>query len=88
MCITRDTLPRVSEISIRELRNHGGDMVDRVAHGERMTVTRDGRPVALLVPLGREPLSVDVLIERWSQLPAMDPESLRRDVDAVIDPSL
>jgi antitoxin (DNA-binding transcriptional repressor) of toxin-antitoxin stability system len=53
-----------------------------------MTVTRDGRPVALLVPLGREPLSVDVLIERWSQLPAMDPESLRRDVDAVIDPSL
>jgi antitoxin (DNA-binding transcriptional repressor) of toxin-antitoxin stability system len=63
-------------------------MVDRVAHGERMTVTRDGRPVALLVPLGREPLSVDVLIERWSQLPAMDPDSLRRDIDAVIDPTL
>ena len=63
-------------------------MVDRVAHGERLTVTRDGKPVALLVPLGREPLSVGVLIERWSQLPAMDPESLRRDVDAVIEPSL
>ena len=78
----------MKEISIRELRNHGGDMVDRVAHGERMTVTRDGRPVALLVPLGREPLAVDVLIERWSQLPAMDPKSLRQDIDAVIDPSL
>ena len=63
-------------------------MVDRVAHGKQLTVTRDGKPVALLVPLGREPLSVDVLIERWSQLPAMDPQSLRRDIDAVIDPSL
>ncbi len=63
-------------------------MVDRVAHGERMTVTRDRKPVALLVPLGREPLSARVLLERWSQLPAMDPDSLRRDVDAVIDQSL
>jgi len=63
-------------------------MVDRVAHGERMTVTRDGRPVALLVPLEREPLSVDVLIERWSRLPAIDPEYLRRDIDAAIDSSL
>lgn len=63
-------------------------MVDRVAHGERMTVTRDGRPVALLVPLERAPLSVDVLIERWSRLPAMNPDALRRDIDAVIEPSL
>ncbi len=53
-----------------------------------MTVTRDGRPVALLVPLGREPLSVDVLIERWSRLSAMDPESLRLDIESVIDTSL
>jgi prevent-host-death family protein len=78
----------MTEISIRELRNHGGDMVDRVARGERMTVTRDGRPVALLVPLEREPLSGDVLIERWSRLSTMDPESLRRDIDAAIDSSL
>jgi antitoxin (DNA-binding transcriptional repressor) of toxin-antitoxin stability system len=63
-------------------------MVDRVAHGERMTVTRDGRPVALLVPLEREPLSASVLIERWSHLPTMDPDALRRDIDAVIDQSL
>ncbi len=31
----------------------------------------------------REPLSIEVLVERWSQLPAMDPESLRRDIDEV-----
>jgi len=78
----------VNEISIRDLRNHGGEMVDRVAHGERMTVTRDGKPVALLVPLGREPLSASVLIKRWSQLPEMDPGSLRRDIDTAIDQSL
>lgn len=78
----------MTEISIRDLRNHGGDMVDRVAHGERMTVTRGGRPVALLVPLGREPLSASVLLQRWSQLPEMDPELLRRDIDGVIDQSL
>ena len=60
-------------------------MVDRVAHGERMTVTRGGKPVALLVPLGREPLAVSRLLERWSKLPKMDPDSLRRDVDALIE---
>ena len=63
-------------------------MVDRIARGERMTVTRDGRPVARLVPLERQPLSVDVLIERWSRLPAMDPTSLRRAIDAALDSSL
>ena len=78
----------MTEISIRDLRNHGGDMVDRVAHGESMTVTRDGKPVALLVPLGRPPLSVKVLIERWAKLPAMDPILLRRDIDALVDTSL
>ena len=78
----------MDEISIRELGDHGDEIVDRVAHGERMTVTRCGRPVALLVSLDRDPLSVDVLIERWLRLPAMDLESLRRDIAAVIDSSL
>jgi len=63
-------------------------MVDRVAHGERMTVTRDGRPVAQLVPLARVPLTTGVLIERWAHLPAMDDDALRRDIDAHIDPGL
>jgi len=38
----------MAEVTIRELRNHGGDVVDRVAAGERLIVTRDGRPVAEL----------------------------------------
>ena len=33
----------MAEATIRELGNHGGEVVDRVAAGERLTVTRDGR---------------------------------------------
>ena len=76
------------EISIRELRNHGGEVIDRVALGEELVVTRDGRPVAQLRPLDRAPLAISVLVRRWAQLPPMDPETLRRDVDGTIDPAL
>ncbi|MCH9651881.1 MAG: type II toxin-antitoxin system prevent-host-death family antitoxin [Deltaproteobacteria bacterium] len=38
------------DITLRDLRNHGGDMVDRVLAGEGLTVTRAGRPVAELPP--------------------------------------
>ena len=75
----------MSEVSIRDLRNHGGEVTNRVEHGERLTVTRDGRRVAELRPLGRVPVNVSVLVERWSRLRRIDPESLRRDLDAVID---
>jgi prevent-host-death family protein len=75
----------MSEVSIRELRNHGGEVIERVVRGERLTVTRDGRQVAELRPLGRLPVKAGVLVERWSRLPRVDPERLRRDLDAVID---
>jgi prevent-host-death family protein len=78
----------VADVSIRDLRNHGGDVVDRVARGERFVVTRSGRPVAELRPLGVEALPVAELIRRRAHLPVVDPAVLRRDVDAVIDPSL
>jgi prevent-host-death family protein len=75
----------VSEVSIRDLRNHGGEVIDRVERGERLTVTRDGRRVAELRPLGRVPVNARVLVERWSRVPGIDPEGLRRDLDEVID---
>jgi prevent-host-death family protein len=76
------------EVSIRELRNHGGDVVDRVAAGERLTVTRSGKPVAELRPVGRPGVTAEVLLERWRRLPRVDPDRLREDVDEVLDPSL
>jgi prevent-host-death family protein len=78
----------MSEVTIRDLRNHGGEVIDRVERGERLTVTRDGRQVAELRPLGPLPVKADVLIERWSRLPRPDPERLRRDLDQVVDASL
>ena len=78
----------MAEISIRDLRNHGGEVIDRVALGEELTITRDGKPVAQLRPLEKPPVTVGVLLRRWARLPRMDPEALRRDVDAVLDPSL
>lgn len=78
----------MAEVSIRDLRNHGGDVVDRVARGERITVTRAGKPVAELRPIDRPPATLDVLLERWRHLPSIDFERFRRDIDELIDPSL
>jgi prevent-host-death family protein len=78
----------MAEVSIRELRNHGGEVIDRVVAGESLTVTRDGREVAELRPVGRRPLPAALLIARWSTLPDLDPADLRRDHDAIIDARL
>lgn len=76
------------EVSIRELRNHGGDVVDRAAKGERLTITRAGKPVAELRPLGPEPLPLEVILARRKHLPAVDPDQLRQDLDQILDPAL
>ena len=75
-------------VTIRDLRNHGGEVVDRVVAGERLTVTRDGRPVAELRPVRPRGMSSAALLERWRRLPALDAMMLRRDIDTVIDQSL
>ncbi len=75
----------MTDVSIRELRNHGGDVIERVVRGERVTITRGGRAVAELRPLQPPGPRTDVLVTRWSRLPAMSPGDLRRDVDAAID---
>lgn len=77
-----------SEVSIRELRNHGGDVVDRVAAGERLTITRSGKPVAELHPVRRPPLTTAVLLARRARLPQVEPDRLREDLDTAVDPSL
>lgn len=78
----------MSEITVRELRNRGGEVLDRVARGEALTVTRDGQAIAELRPLARRPLPAAVLVERWRRLPAVDPGKLRTDLDGVLDGSL
>jgi prevent-host-death family protein len=78
----------MSEATVRQLRNQGGEILDRVEAGEHITITRDGRAVARLEPLVRRPLSAATLIERFRRLPPLDPQALRTDVDAVLDQTL
>lgn len=72
---------------MREIRNHGGKVLDRVQRGERVIVTRDGQDVAELRPV-QGGLSAEALTARWRNLPPLDFESLRRDTDEVFDPDL
>lgn len=75
-------------VSIRDLRNRGGEVVDRVEAGDRVTVTRDGRPVAELRPIRSRGLSAAVLLRRWRNVPPVNHDALRRDIDTVIDQRL
>lgn len=78
----------MSKVSIRDLRNHGGEVVNRAARGEQITITRSGRAVAELRGLAREPLSAEELIARRRNLPPLDYEAMRAELDAIVDPSL
>jgi prevent-host-death family protein len=76
------------EVTVRDLRNRGGEVLDLVAAGEEIQVTRDGRPVAVLTPTPRQPLPLDVLLARWRRLRPVDPVRFRRDIDELFDTSL
>jgi prevent-host-death family protein len=78
----------VDEVTIRELRNHGGDVLNRVEQGESLIITRAGVPVGELRPVPRPRLSATSLLARWRAVPAVDATAFRADVDAILDPTL
>ncbi len=78
----------MDEVTIRDLRNHGGDVLHRVEQGETLLITRAGVPVGELRPVPRPRLSATSLLARWRAVPVIDADALRADVDAVLDPSL
>jgi prevent-host-death family protein len=75
-------------VSVRDLRNRGGEVLARVQHGETLTITSDGTPVAELRPLPRRSLSATELVARRQDLPAVDAEAWRADVDSILDQRL
>lgn len=75
-------------ITVRELRNHDGEVLDRVARGESVVVTRDGTEVAELTPRRRRTRPASELIAARRALPAMDLGRLRADLDRILDPTL
>jgi antitoxin (DNA-binding transcriptional repressor) of toxin-antitoxin stability system len=88
MGITGNTLTRMASVTIRELRHRGGDVIDRAAHGEQITITRDGKAVAELRAASPPALKADALLTRWRHLPHVDPAALRADLDELLDAQL
>ena len=58
--LTGDGMASMSEVTVRDLRNHGGEVLDRVVRGEALTITCDGKAVAELRPLQRRPVPAAV----------------------------
>ena len=78
----------MTDVSIRDLRNKGGDVVERATRGEAITITRAGKPVAELRALPGPRLSAESLLARWRALPPVDPAALRDDVAKLLDATL
>jgi prevent-host-death family protein len=78
----------MDNVTVRELRNNGGRVLQRVAQGETLTVTLDGRPIAELRPVGGRGVPAAVLLGRWRHLPPIDARGFRADLDRVLGSSL
>ncbi len=78
----------MAAVSIRELRNAGGRVLDRVVSGEHVVITRDGQPIAELRQLTPPGLSAEQLLARWRHLPRLDPQTFQADLDAALDSTL
>ncbi|HSZ13755.1 MAG TPA: type II toxin-antitoxin system prevent-host-death family antitoxin [Solirubrobacteraceae bacterium] len=78
----------MAKVSIRDLRNHVGDLVDRAAQGERITITRSGKAVAELRAISPPGLPAELLLNRWRLLPPVDLMVFREDVEQVLDSSV
>ncbi|MFT4214110.1 MAG: type II toxin-antitoxin system prevent-host-death family antitoxin [Microbacterium sp.] len=78
----------VPTVTVRDVRNQGGRVLDEVARGSTYVVTRDGTPIAELRPIARRGLCAVELIARRRMLPDLDPEALRRDIDTIVDMTL
>jgi antitoxin (DNA-binding transcriptional repressor) of toxin-antitoxin stability system len=78
----------MAEVSIRDLRQHGGEVVDRATRGEQITITRAGKAVAELRAITSRGLTAEALLSRWRGSPSVDPVEFREDVDRLLDSSL
>ena len=74
-------------VGTRELRNNTRRLLERVEAGEQITITVDGRPVALLVPIERKPrwMPREEFLRRLRQADAGLTDDLRRLVPDMTD---
>jgi prevent-host-death family protein len=54
-----------------EAKTHLSSLLERVAKGEKFTITKHGKPLALLVPVDqRDPAQVAAIVRRMEQIAA------------------
>ncbi|MFM9876752.1 MAG: type II toxin-antitoxin system Phd/YefM family antitoxin [Rhodoglobus sp.] len=58
----------MESVTHREMRNRSGEILRRVAEGESVQVSNNGRPTAVIVPIGGS--VIDGLIARGEARPA------------------
>jgi prevent-host-death family protein len=74
------------EITLGELRNDSVSIMRGVERGESFTITRNGTPIGWLVPLRRRTfVPRDEVLAAFATAPVLDPDQLRRDLDALAD---
>lgn len=76
------------EVPARELHNRGGQVRERATPGEALSTPRVAPTTAALPLLPQRGLDRATLLARWQHLPPIDPEALRRDLEAVLDAAL
>ena len=69
----------MGKVNVRDVRNHGGEVLDRVTAGEVVIVERSGKPVAQVTRLPLQSLSTAELVERSRHFPPMEADACRRD---------
>ena len=78
----------MKEVTVRDLRNKGGEILKQVEAGRSFVVTRDGDPVAELKPLDRKTMSREAIVQRFKHVPMVDASRLRHDIDSFIDQTI
>lgn len=74
------------EITQRELRNNSGEIMRELDEGHSFVVTRNGTPVAELIPLRRNTfVSARRVAAAFGGAPAIDGAQFRDDVDRFTD---
>ena len=81
--------PMPREITQRELRNDSGAIMRGVERGESFIITRNGTPIACLIPLRRRTfVPRNEVLAAFAAAPILDADRFRRDFDATIDQDL
>lgn len=75
------------EVNQRELKLHASEIMDAVERGETFTITRNGRRVATVTPIGPRPtfVSKERVSAAFSGAPVLDDRRFREDVRTLFE---